>query len=214
MKATSETGAIAHDEVQELLGSYVAQRLPEAQAEAVRAHLAECDDCRSDLALEWRLRAAAPPEPQGLDPERAFARLAARLPEPARQRAAPPGLGERLKHWLGGGAGWMPYALAGQSALLVLLGVRLLAADPVPQQFHALSSGAPPGSANLVLMFRADATALQVERALRAGGARVIDGPTVTGAYLLQVRGDEQSALASLRANPAVQLAEPMSKQP
>ena len=52
MKATSETGALTHHEVQELLGSYVAQALPAAQAEAVRAHLAECEDCRGDLALD------------------------------------------------------------------------------------------------------------------------------------------------------------------
>ncbi len=211
MKARSENGALTHQEVQELLGSYVSQTLPEEQAAPLRAHLAGCDDCRGDLALERCLRTVPPPEPAGLDPERAFARLAARLPP---QPKPPPSLTQRWRSWFNGGAGWMPYALAGQTALMVLLGARLLSADPVPQQFHALSSGAAPSGGNLVLMFRADATALQIERALRAGNARIVNGPTVTGAYLLEVRGGGQAALATLRANPAVQLVEPMGAQP
>ena len=120
MKARSENGALTHQEVQELLGSYVSQTLPEEQAAPLRAHLAGCDDCRGDLALERCLRTVPPPEPAGLDPERAFARLAARLPP---QPKPPPSLTQRWRSWFNGGAGWMPYALAGQTALMVLLGI-------------------------------------------------------------------------------------------
>ncbi len=211
MKATSESGALTHQEVQDLLPSYIGKRLPEERLGPLRAHLAACEACRADLALETRLRADPQREPAGLDPQRAFARLAARLPEQPRPVPGPLRL---LRQRFSGGAGWMPYALAGQGVLLVVLAVRLIGAAPAPAQFHALSNGAAPARASLVLMFKPDASSLQIERALRDGNVRIVDGPTVTGAYLLQASGDEAVTLRSLRANPAVKLAESLDAQP
>jgi hypothetical protein len=60
-----------------------------------------------------------------------------------------------------------------------------------------------------VVRFRSDATEAQIRAGLEASGARIIDGPTVTGAYVVRVPRDHyQAALAELRRQGAVALAE------
>jgi hypothetical protein len=51
-----------------------------------------------------------------------------------------------------------------------------------------------------------------VQEILLAQGARVVDGPTVTGAYVLEVPDANQAqTLSALKAYPVVQLAEPLT---
>jgi hypothetical protein len=58
-------------------------------------------------------------------------------------------------------------------------------------------------------MFRADATEQDVREAMRSANAKIVGGPTEAGAYLLHVDPRQrQSALARLRADEDVQLAE------
>ncbi|KQV80879.1 hypothetical protein ASD15_13365 [Massilia sp. Root351] len=198
----------------------------------VREHLRACPQCREEAAWQQRLRAAEPALPPGLDPERALARLMPELgPQEAGQAAAPAvpqaarpavrpsadgwlqQLAARWQSLLSGGSGWMPWALAGQGILIAGLVVQLLPGDA--SDYRALSSGgnaAPPSSGNVVVMFRPDAQLGQVQQILQAQGARVVDGPTVTGAYVLEVPDAQQAqTLSALRGYPAVQLAEPLN---
>ncbi|HEX7384990.1 MAG TPA: hypothetical protein VF291_11800, partial [Burkholderiaceae bacterium] len=71
---------------------------------------------------------------------------------------------------------------------------------------------APTG--DVVVMFRADATEAELRAALHAGGARIVDGPTAAGAWVLDVPpGRRAAALAALRSQPSVTLAQPLGPE-
>jgi hypothetical protein len=60
-------------------------------------------------------------------------------------------------------------------------------------------------------MFRADATVEDIKSTLRAANASIVDGPTAADAYLLRVpQRQRNAALARLRADEDVQMAEPI----
>ena len=107
-------------------------------------------------------------------------------------------------------APWLRWTLGLQFASIVLLAVLLV----VPQErsqtgYRALGEPTQAGRANVVVRFRPDAAEREIRRALQDAGARLVDGPTGTDAYLLSVPGDRQAAaLAGLRATPIVLLAE------
>ena len=62
-------------------------------------------------------------------------------------------------------------------------------------------------------MFEPATTEREFRRILQRHGARVVDGPTVTDAYLLRVPDAErQRALEALRHDPAVRLAEALDE--
>lgn len=117
------------------------------------------------------------------------------------------------------GGGWRNWALAAQCAVIAGLGVLLWPADGGQDgAYRALGSGtaalpalAPAPAPDVVVMFQPDAQAGHMQRVLQASGARIVDGPTVTGAYLIDVDAARMpQLLATLRADPAVRLAEPL----
>ncbi len=113
---------------------------------------------------------------------------------------------------------WLRAAAAVQLGVIFVLG--LVIVWPGAQQAGASSSGvhrygtlgaraAPPGS--LVVSFDPATPESELRRILQASGARIVDGPTAAGAYVLDVAaGDAGPNLSSLRAEPAVLLAEPL----
>ena len=63
-----------------------------------------------------------------------------------------------------------------------------------------------------MVVFRPDTPEREMRRILQASGARVVDGPTATDAYLLAVPAAQAApALARLRAERAVTLAQPLA---
>jgi hypothetical protein len=77
--------------------------------------------------------------------------------------------------------------------------------------YRALSSTPPPQSANVIVMFRAETTEAELRSLLDANGARLVDGPTATDAYLLRVAPTSRAAaLARLQADRHVVMAQPI----
>jgi anti-sigma factor RsiW len=197
----------AHAEVQVLLPWYVNGRLEAHEHSLVEAHLAACARCAAEVEAERRLQAAH----QGIevpgDVERSLAALRTRMAA-SRPGAAParPATARAPGRWPWRGVpGWLQGALALQFAVIVALAGWLVAAPEA--DYRVLGSGAASG--NVVVKFRADAAEQEIRRALRASGARLVDGPTSTDAYLLAVpAGQEEAAIARLRAEPQVLLAE------
>lgn len=214
-----ELDASAHQKVQKLLPWLLSESLSGAELALVRKHLGLCQECRDDLAWQRQLRATEPQQQAAPDADRAFAALSARLDEAPAPPPAP--LLLRLRRsWTGAGQ-WPRRAIVLQGAMIAALLVLLVApqswtappvSSPAPAEFRALS--APPHAApigNVMVMFKPETTERELRRILQASGARIVDGPTITDAYVLYLPvAVRDAALAALRREPAVQLAEPL----
>jgi anti-sigma factor RsiW len=197
----------AHAEVQVLLPWYVTGRLEAGELAQIEAHLAACPRCAAEVEAERRLQAAHLGIETPGDVERSLAALRTRMAasRPAAQPALAPSAHAPRAGWWRGAPGWLQGALALQFAVIVGLAGWLLASPE--GDYRVLGSGAASG--NVVVKFRADAAEQDIRQALRASGARLVDGPTSTDAYLLVVpAGQEASAIARLRAQPQVVMAE------
>lgn len=211
----------AHQAVQELLPWHASGQLAPDEAQRVQEHLQTCVECRRDLEWERELRAqaaaAADTLPEGVDMERALARLMPALGP--QEHSAPESLptpivgadAGKVSWWRAAAANqpsWLRWTVAAQWVAIVGLGALLLRPDGEPAPYRVLGSAVSNGG-NLVVIFQPDTTERELRRILQAQGARVVDGPTVTDAYLLNVpAGGRERALQSLRADPAVKLAE------
>lgn len=219
----------AHQAVQELLPWYASEQLAPDETQRVREHLQTCARCRQDLEWERDMRAeAAAPDavPDGVDMEAALARLMptlgaqehvapiAAMAAAATTAAAAPIAAEptqRVSWWRAAAANqpsWLRWTVAAQWVLIIGLGALLLRPDTDPAPYRVLGAAVSSG-ANLVVIFRPNTSERELRHILQAQGARVVDGPTVTDAYLLHVPpASRERALAALHAEPAVQLAE------
>ena len=80
---------------------------------------------------------------------------------------------------------------AAQVGFLVLsAGILLSLSRPA---YHALGSPPAPAAANVIVIFRADATEEDMRDALKASGASIVGGPTAADAYLLRVSANQRS---------------------
>lgn len=210
----------AHQAVQELLPWHASGQLAPDEAQRVREHLQTCAECRQDLEWERELRAqttASDAVPEGVGMERALARLMPALGP--QEQAAPAALPtpmaadstRRVSWWRAAAANqpsWLRWTVAAQWVVIIGLGALLLRPDTQPAPYRVLGSAVSSGG-NLVVIFQPTTTERELRRILQAQGARVVDGPTVTDAYLLNVpAASRDRALQALHAEPAVKLAE------
>src|SRR5207237_3959112 len=90
-------------------------------------------------------------------------------------------------------------ATAQLAFLIVAGGVLLSLSQP---SYHVLGSAPAPSPANIIVMFRADATELDLRNALDAAHASIVGGPTAANAYLLHVApARRRAALAKLQSD-------------
>jgi len=196
-----------HEQVQQLLPWYVNGTLETDEVAAVEAHLAECAECRADLAAEQALSREVAALP--IDVEHAWSALSERIDAegPPRRLAAPvPFLRRKVAiGWALGG----PLAAAAAVAFAVAVGPG--APSPAGETYRALGSAPTVAPGNALVMFRPDARDSDLRAALTKAGARVVDGPTATGAYVVRIAPDSRGrAIDGLRATPQVVLAEPI----
>ncbi len=208
-----------HLEAQDALPWLANGTLAGAELERVQAHVETCAHCRADLALLRTVHAAGPGPDLDVDPDRAFARLMPQLdaapPAPAQE-----GLLQRWRNRMAANDGtWLRAAVAcqfGAIAVLAALLARPAAQPETPDSYRALGAAGANGMARVVVTFRPDTPEAELRRIVRASGARIVGGPTVTDAWLVGADGRLDPVLARLRAEPAVTLAEPLAvdKQP
>ncbi|MRW92489.1 hypothetical protein GJ699_21045 [Duganella sp. FT80W] len=204
----SETEHLA---LQDLLPWYASGSLDAAEAQRVQEHLHSCADCRQDLAWQRKLLQTEGPLPAGLDPERALARLMPQLPPqlPQQQAATPAGLIARVRAWLEGWR-WQGWAIAAQFAAILVLATQLVPHGEAPS-YQALGHG-PASTPDVLVVFKAEARLQDVQHLLQEHGAQITGGPTVTGAYMLEVESGRQAELLSaLRDSPLVAQAEALT---
>jgi len=193
-----------HDEAEALLPWYATGQLEGDERALVERHLASCLACQRQLRFDDRMIG----EFDHLDPqvESGWARLRARLDKEDGPR----------KSWRSRSGVWdiirrpaVATLVAAQLAFVVVAGSIFLSLDR--PQYQTLSSPTPSPTANLLVIFRADATQKDILDAFRGSGASVVGGPTAADAYLLRVPEQRRAAaLARLQADDDVQMAEPI----
>jgi len=195
----------SHQEAEELLPWYATGRLEEADRIKVEAHLSSCARCRDELTFERRVihdvRGSVPEVDAG------WARLSGRIEaDRAAPRYIPRAAGSAWKFFRQPAVATLAAAQVG--FLVLSAGVLVSLSRPT---YHALGSPPTMQSANVIVIFRADATVGDIRDTLRASGASMVGGPTSADAYLLRVPlSRRQQALAQLRSDDDVQMAEPI----
>jgi len=198
-----------HEDVQLLLPWYLTGAIDLADKLKVEAHLRDCSQCRAELASERDLIGLWNGAP--LEVGDGWPRLRDRLA--AQTSRSPRRLGVNLD-WraLAPRLGWA--LAAAQAVTLLVIGVGMLSPQR-PGLYHALAAPAATPIGNAIVMFRSDTSAKAMSDLLTANQARIVDGPTSAGAYLLQTPPAARTAiLARLRHVQAVELAEPVDPDP
>lgn len=196
-----------HEEAQHLLPWYVNGTLDASETAMVETHLAECAECRADLAVEQVLARDVAALP--VDVEHAWSTLSDRIdaaPPPRRLAAPVPFLRRKVAMgWVLGGP--LAAAAAVAFAVAIVPGER----TPAGQTYRALGSPSVAQPGNALVMFGPDARDRDMRTALSGAGARIVDGPTASGAYMVRIAPERRlQALAGLRAARSVVLAEPI----
>ncbi|WP_340314033.1 zf-HC2 domain-containing protein [Rhizorhabdus argentea] len=191
-----------HQAIEMLIPWYAIGKLNDQDRATVDAHLGSCAQCRAALERERRLKAeiAQLPIRADLGWEKLQRRLA---PDQTAKRSLPNAW--RTLTW--------PALAAFAAAQAVLLCAAVLLFWPAAPQADYRTLGAPSsrGSGNLIIMFRPDTLEQEMRFTLHRAGARLVDGPTAAGAYVLDVApAQRDAALADLRTRRSVMLVQPI----
>lgn len=202
-----------HREVQLLLPWLAMGRLSADEQAQVEAHLNTCAECRSDLELERGLAMEVASLSTGV--EQGWAAMVRRLD------GAPGRRGLALRTWrrvLGRNgarflrieAPWLGWLVAAQIGLFLLVTTLSPPAQP-PARYHTLAAAPAHAAGNIVVIFHPATTEGAMRQMLKVSNARLVDGPTAAGAYVLRVPDAERAAvLARLKTRGEVMLAEPI----
>lgn len=194
-----------HDSVQKLLPWFVNGTLEPKEKERVETHLDECTECRDDLAFERTL--ARDVASLHLDADSGWQIVRQRIESPRHPALSPARFARRQVP--------MGWAVAGSLAASLSVAAVMTTLKPSPppdQTFHTLGASLPAADGQVVVLFRPDTTQDEMRVILAAQGARIADGPTSAGAYILHVeRGSPATAVTNLRQSTKVVLAEPLT---
>lgn len=194
--------------VRRLLPWHLTGTLDAADEELVERHLAGCAACRAELVRERAL--ATTVRTADLTAGEGWAGMSALLDR------ADPRSRQRARAWvrrsgaLGSRHTWRWIAGA-QFAALLVLGTWVALPPQRAPAYRALGDASVVRAGNALVMFRPETSEEALRRLLAGADARLVDGPTASGAYVIALPGDG-TALARLRAQPAVTLAEPIER--
>ncbi len=200
-----------HRETQVSLPWYVMDQLDDAERAEVEAHLADCAACRHELEVERELAAQVVSLP--LIADAGWAAVSRRM-----HGQTHPGFIQRTGHALKGlfsQSNQLRWLVAVQLLALVVVGSAYVLTTRPAAEYHALSDRPTYDAGNVIAIFRPDVSEQQFRATLIASNARVVDGPTASGAYVLRVPDGERAAtLARLQQNKDVVLAQPIDAEP
>lgn len=194
-----------HQQTRMLLPWYANGTLEPDEVAQVEAHLAQCAECRAELEAERVLAAEITALPPESDHAWSALRAAVETSRPATVGRLDPR--EILRRPIS--LGW---ALAAQAASLAAIGALLwMAVQPAQPAYRTLGSPPDARPGNVVVIFKPTTSEQDLREALRESGARLVDGPTASDAYILHVApANREAALNHLRTEAEIVLAEPI----
>lgn len=227
---TNPTEQDIHLKIRQLLPWYATSSLPAEEVKQVQTHLSECAECREELADCQVLAAHPPTETEVWSPSPAhFADIMSRIDAlegvaevKQKQHGRPTGFLRRLIDSFG--AMPRPYRWAFALETAACFGLMLALVGPYVKTlgesgaYQTLSSGEAALTANGALvrvLFADDLTTGELAQLLKLCQCQVRQGPSAVGSFVLEVpTGQDDNALAMLRANPKVRLAQPIDNRP
>jgi hypothetical protein len=206
-RSHARSGLDPHEDAQQLLPWLLAGTLEGDELAMMENHVQSCPLCQADLAWERKLRAAGAAAAPAIDPDHALAKLLPRLEPPA----ARAGLVERFRRaFAANDSTWLRTLAAAQLGIITALAL-LLVIPRIDSSYRTLGGASQPVG-NLVVVFDPRTPEQELRRILQENGARVVDGPTVTDAYVLAVPAPRAGdALRRLRGESSVTLAQPLA---
>lgn len=199
----------AHAAIDARLPFYVNGTLSGEELALVETHVRSCERCQREVSWLREIfsalcditlaQAPEPARPQPLAPPE-------RLPSPRRGRMQISEVWRETRPWMRG-------LLAAQLAAIAVLGTLLATDGSRDAQYATLGaldrSAHMPGA--IAVIFDPRTPESEIRRAVRNAGARIVDGPTATNAYVLEVPAAESSRAArELRGDRVVRLAQPL----
>lgn len=200
----------AHQAAEELLPWFVNGTLETEELALVKQHLGECARCQHEVDALRELQAAYVGSEMAPDPAQSFRKLRRQLDKTRtewRHRAPLPGL---RRVWQQTPL-WAPWAVVAELVVILVLGAVLVAGGGPAALYRTLGAADASRHAvgSLVVVFDPRITEAELRQIVRATGARIVDGPTVADAYVLELPAERQvAALEALRAQRAVVLAQ------
>ena len=200
--------ASEHAAVDPLLPWYVNGTLAGEELRRVEQHVSVCPQCRHEV--DWLrdvFAACAAIEPIPEAPRSADAHvhpgLEGRMPAATWRTRASQGWQSTQP--------WMRMLIAAQFAGLAILGT-LLAVDIRDEPSYQTLGTRPASTGDTIaVMFDPAITEAELRRVVTGAGARIVDGPTTTHAFVLEVPGARSAeAVQKLRAERMVRFAEPL----
>jgi hypothetical protein len=202
-----------HTAIDGLLPFYINGTLQGEELDRVKQHLAGCEQCRREV--DWLREIFAACEAIAPLPETPLVADPARIPALA-GRIEPRGWRGRISAGWAATQPWARMAMAAQLAGLVVLGAMLASESHDEAAYRTLGAYTRPAAAgdSIAVMFDPAITEGEMRRLLDGAGARIIDGPTATAAFVLEVApGHAGAAVQKLRADRRVLFAEPLGAQ-
>ena len=195
-----------------LLPWFVNETLSDDERASVDRHLCECARCRREVEFLRQLQTFCRSAPATIDATPGPRNLKDRASGASSRGSVGPWLQRFLEHWRRAPQ-WTRWVIAGEFAVAVALTPFVGALDresSTPYRTLGASPASPFGT--IAVVFMPDIAEAEMRRILQAAGARIVDGPTSTDAYVLQVPTEHRTdALVTLRSEPAVVFAEPLS---
>jgi hypothetical protein len=209
-----------HTAVDALLPFYVNGTLQGDELDKVTQHLAACEHCRREV--DWLRGVFAACEAIAPIPETPLPDIG-RIPALAggaavrTGRTGPRGWRARVSAGWTATQPWARMLMAAQLAGLAVLGTLHFTEtrDDSPYRTLGAYARATPAGDSIAVMFDPAITEGEIRRLLERAGARIVDGPTATAAFVLEVpAGHSAGAVQKLRAERKVVFAESLGARP
>jgi anti-sigma-K factor RskA len=200
-------GASTHAAADALLPFYVNGTLRGEELAFVEQHVRACEQCQHEVDWLRKTFAALAADGALWEAPHVVPGATRHARDGGRQRTE----SARIQGKLRTTHSWMRWLLAAQLAAIVVLGTLLATDTRDVASYRTLGVSNPSAQLHdaIAVIFDPGITESEMQRVVLGVGARIVDGPTSTDAYVLEVPAERaERALQALRTDRAVRLAE------